>query len=210
MTEHVFHVALEMLQCGDSAALATRMTSQGAPYRGEPPKMLVTSVGTMIGTIGDDRLDVEVWRTAQRVIATRQSHLQDLSLTAVSPGKQAWPRDVVEILAEPLPAYGEAIFRTVLGLKDTGHRGMLATILPDHPLYPADQRKYLICDDGYRVGSLSDPTLEAWLAVLGRVLMQRDACAFETYQARDGRHLRVFLEPVLPRLLVPRQSSIDE
>ena len=198
MTEHVFHVAIEILQCGDRAALATLITSQGTLPRGEQGKMLVTSVGTMIGTVGDGRFDVEVWREARRVIATRQSHLQQFSLAAASPGKQVRPCDVVEILTEPLPVQGEAIFRTLLGLKDTGHRGMLATILTDHPLYPAGQRKCLICDDGHLVGSLGDPTLEAWLAVLSQVLMEREACALETYQARDGRHLRIFLEPVLP------------
>jgi hypothetical protein len=37
--------------------------------------MLGTSAGTMLGTVGDGRFDVEVWRVAQRIIATRQSHL---------------------------------------------------------------------------------------------------------------------------------------
>jgi len=198
MTEHVFHVALELLQCGDSAALATLITSQGALPRGEKPKMLINSVGAMIGTVGDGRFDVEVWRVAQRVIETGQSHLQQFRLAGASPGQQIRPSEVVEILTEPLPIHGEAMFRTVLGLKDTGHRGVLATILTDHRLYPADQRKYLICDDGYRVGSLGDTTLEAWLTVLGQVLMPSEVCAIETYQARDGRHLRIFLEPVLP------------
>ena len=53
---------------------------------------------TMIGTVGDGRFDVEVWRAAQRVIATRQSHLQRFRLAAASSGKQVRPHDVVEIL----------------------------------------------------------------------------------------------------------------
>src|SRR5262245_4069170 len=98
VTEHVFHVAIELLQCGDSAALATLIRSHGKLPRGEPGKMLVTSAGTMIGTVGDDRFDVEVWREAHRVIATRTSHLQQLSLAAASPGKRVWPDESVEIL----------------------------------------------------------------------------------------------------------------
>jgi len=160
--------------------------------------MLITSAGTMIGTVGDGHFDVEVWRAAQRVIATRQSHLQRFRLAAASPGKQVRPRDVVEILMEPLPIQGEAIFRALLGLKDTGHRGMLATVLTDHPLYPTGRRKCLICDDGHLVGSLGDTTLEAWLAVLSQAIMARETCTIETYQARDGRQLHIFLEPVLP------------
>jgi hypothetical protein len=181
VTDHVFHMAIEILQCGDRAALATLITFQGARPKAEQHKMLITSAGTMIGTVGDGRFDVEVWRAAQRVIATRQSHLQQFSLAAASPGKQGRLRDMVAILTEPLPIQGEAIFRALLGLKDTGHRGMLATVLTDHPLYPTGRRKCLICDDGHLVGSLGDPTLAAWLAVLGQGLMAGATCALETY-----------------------------
>ena len=93
---------------------------------------------------------------------------------------------------------GEAIFRAILGLKDTGHRGMLATILTDHPLYPEGQRKFLVGDDGSAIGALGDVTLEAWLAVLSQVLLEREQCALETYEAMDGHHVRIFLEPILP------------
>ena len=136
MTEHVFHVAIAILQCGDRAALVTLITAQGLPPRGEQHKTLSTAAGMLIGTVGDGRFDVEVWRVAQRVIATRQSHLRQFRLAAASPGMQGRPGAVVEILTEPLPLQGEAIFRASLGLKDTGYRGTLATILTNYPLYP--------------------------------------------------------------------------
>jgi hypothetical protein len=68
----------------------------------------------------------------------------------------------------------------------------------DHPLYPEGQRKFLVGDDGSTIGSLGDVTLEAWLAVLSQVLLEREQYALETYETMDGRHVRIFLEPVLP------------
>ena len=161
--------------------------------------MLVTSEGTIIGTVGDGRLEVSVWIEARQVIATGKSSLKQFSLSE-GHARAHGPRrgDIVEILTEPLPVQGEAIFRAILGLKDMGYRGMLATILTDHPLYPEGQRKFLVGDDGSTIGSLGDVTLEAWLAVLSQVLLEREQCALETYETMDGRHVRIFLEPVLP------------
>jgi len=199
VTEHVFHVAIEILQDGAKAAMSTLISSKGALPTSEQSKMLVTSEGTIIGTVGDGRLEISVWIEARQVIATGKSSLKQFSLSEGRARAHGPPcGDIVEILTEPLPVQGEAIFRAILGLKDTGHRGMLATILTDHPLYPEGQRKFLVGDDGSTIGSLGDVTLEAWLAVLSQVLLEREQCALETYETMDGRHVRIFLEPVLP------------
>jgi len=199
VTEHVFHVAIEILQDGAKAAMSTLISSKGALPTSEQSKMLVTSEGTIIGTVGDGRLEVSVWIEARQVIATGKSSLKQFSLSEGRARAHGPPcGDIVEILTEPLPVQGEAIFRAILGLKDTGHRGMLATILTDHSLYPEGQRKFLVGDDGSTIGSLGDVTLEAWLAVLSHVLLEREQCALETYETMDGRHVRIFLEPVLP------------
>jgi hypothetical protein len=195
VTEHVFHVAIEILQDGEKAAMSTLISSKGALPTSEQSKMLVTSEGTIISTVGDGRLEVSVWIEARQVIATGKSSLKQFSLSeghARAHGPSCG--DIVEILTEPLPVQGEAIFRAILGLKDTGHRG----ILTDHPLYPEGQRKFLVGDDGSTLGSLGDVTLEVWLAVLSQVLLEREQCALETYETMDGRHVRIFLEPVLP------------
>ena len=105
---------------------------------------------------------------------------------------------VVEILTEPLPAHGQELFRALLTLKDTGHRGALATILTEHPHYPEGQRKFLVCDDGTTVGSLGDAVLEAFVQRRGQEILQGEKFAIETYQTADGAELQVFLEPILP------------
>jgi hypothetical protein len=199
VTEHVFHVAIEILQDGERAAMSTLISSKGALPTSEQSKMLVTSEGTIIDTVGSGRLEVALWNEARQVIATGKSSLKQFVLPAAQAGAPGQPcGDIVEILTEPLPVQGEVIFRAILGLKDTGHRGMLATILTDYPLYPDGQRKFLVGDDGSTIGSLGDVTHEAWLAVLSQVLLEREQCALETYEAMDGRHVRICLEPVLP------------
>ena len=55
-----------------------------------------------------------------------------------------------------------------------------------------------MCPECYACVKLCPTTLEAWLAVLSQGLMECETYALETYQARDSRHLRIFLEPVLP------------
>ena len=199
MTEHVFHVAIEILQDGEKAAMSTLISCKGALPTSEQSKMLVTSEGTIIGTVGGGHLEVALWAESRHVIATGKSSFKQFVLPAAQ-ARASGPLcgDIVEILTEPLPVQGEAIFRAILGLKDTGHRGMLATILTDHPRYPEGQRKFLICDDGSTIGSLGDVTLEVWLAVLSQVLLEREQCALETYETEDGRHVRIFLEPILP------------
>jgi xanthine dehydrogenase accessory factor len=199
VTEHVFHVAIEILQGGEKAAMSTLISSKGALPTSEQSKMLGTSEGTIIGTVGGGRLEVAIWIEARHVIATGKSSLKQFSLSEAHAGAPGQPcGDIVEILTEPLPVQGEAIFRAILGLKDMGHRGMLTTILTDHPLYPEGQRKFLLCDDGSTIGSLGEVTLEEWLAVLSQVLLEREQCALETYETVDGRHGRIFLEPILP------------
>jgi xanthine dehydrogenase accessory factor len=105
---------------------------------------------------------------------------------------------VVEILTEPLPEHGQELFRTMMQLKDSGHRGALATILTDHPRYPEGRRKFLLCDDGSTVGSLGDAALEAFIVQRGQEILQGEKFAIEQYQTEDGSSVQVFLEPVLP------------
>ena len=88
----------------------------------------------------------------------------------------------------------------LLTLKDTGHRGALATILTEHPRYLEGQRKLLVCDDGVTVGSLGDAALEAFVQRRGREILQGEKFAIETYQTADGTALQVFWNPSCLRL----------
>jgi xanthine dehydrogenase accessory factor len=161
--------------------------------------MLVTPEGKIVGTVGGGCLEADVWTEARRVMEEGKSSIQKFILTEKYAGESGLNcGGIVEILTEPLPEHGQELFQTLLELKDTGHRGALATILTDHPQYPEGHRKFLICDDGKTVGSFGDAPLEAFIAQRGQDIMQGENFAIETYQTTDGSTLQLFLEPVLP------------
>jgi xanthine dehydrogenase accessory factor len=197
--EDVFKAAIDMLDQGDKAALSTIISSKGSLPMSEKSKMLVTPEGKIIGTVGGGCLEADVWTEARRVMDEGKSSIQQFILTEKYAGESGLNcGGIVEILTEPLPEQGQELFRTLLELKDTGHRGTLATILTAHPRYPEGQRKFLVCDDGTTVGSLGDAALEAFVECQGQEILQGEKFAIETYKTEDGTALQLFLEPILP------------
>ena len=199
MADNVLQVAIDILDKGEQGALSTIISSKGSLPMSEKTKMLVTPEGKIIGTVGGGCLEADVWTEARRVMEEGKSSIQQFILTEKYAGEQGLNcGGVVEILTEPLPEHGQELFRTMMQLKDSGHRGALATILTDHPRYPEGRRKFLLCDDGSTVGSLGDATLEAFIVQRGQEILQGEKFAIEQYQTEDGSSVQVFLEPVLP------------
>ena len=199
MIEDVFRKAIDILEEGGNAAMSTIISSKGSLPMSEKSKMLVTPEGNIIGTVGGGCLEADVWTEARRVMDEGKSNIQQFVLTEKYAGESGLNcGGVVEILTEPLPEAGSEIFRAVLELKDTGHRGTLVTILTDHPNYPDGWRKLLMCDDGTAVGSFGDPVLEAFVMEHGWQVLQGENFAVVDYQSPDGEALQLFMEPVLP------------
>ncbi len=199
MIEDVFKSAIDILDKGEQAAMSTIIASKGSLPMSEKSKMLVTPEGQIIGTVGGGCLEADVWAEARRVMDEGKSSIQKFVLTEKYAGESGLNcGGIVEILTEPLPRQGREIFRTILTLKDTGHRGTLATLLTDHPQYPEGQRKLLLCDDGRTVGTLGDPDLEAFVADKGQAILEGEQFAILDYPAADGTTLKLFMEPVLP------------
>jgi xanthine dehydrogenase accessory factor len=199
VADNVFQVAIDILDKGEQGALSTIISSKGSLPMSEKTKMLVTPEGKIIGTVGGGCLEADVWTEARRVMEEGKSSIQQFILTEKYAGEQGLNcGGVVEILTEPLPEHGQELFRTMMQLKDSGHRGALGTILTDHPRYPEGRRKFLLCDDGSTVGSLGDAALEAFIVQRGQEILQGEKFAIEPYQTEDGNSVQVFLEPVLP------------
>jgi len=197
--EDVFKTAIDLLDRQEKAALSTIISSKGSLPMSEKTKMLVTPEGKIIGTVGGGCLEADVWTEARRVMEEGKSSIQQFILTEKYAGESGLNcGGVVEILTEPLPEGGQELFRTLLKLKDTGHRGALATILTPHARYPEGQRKFVVCDDGSTVGSLGDAGLEDLVQRRGQEILQGEKFAIETYRAEDGAELQIFLEPILP------------
>jgi xanthine dehydrogenase accessory factor len=199
MIEDVFKSAIDILEHGGKAAMSTIISSKGSLPMSEKSKMLVTPEGRIIGTVGGGCLEADVWAEARRVMEEGKSNIQKFVLTEKYAGESGLNcGGIVEILTEPLPEQGRELFRTILELKDTGHRGTLVTILTDHPRYPEGQRKLLLCDDGSTVGSLGDTTLEDFVSTRGQAIMQGEQFAILDYRLEDDSTLQLFMEPVLP------------
>ena len=199
MLDDVFKTAIDLLEKQEKAAIATIISSKGSLPMSEKSKMLVTPEGKIIGTVGGGCLEADVWAEARRVMDEGKSSIQQFILTEKYAGESGLNcGGIVEILTEPLPEHGQELFRTIIALKDTGHRGALATILTDHPRYPEGRRKLLVCDDGRTVGGLDDAGLEAFVVQKGEQVLQGESFAMETYTTDDGVALQLFLEPVLP------------
>jgi xanthine dehydrogenase accessory factor len=199
VVEEVFKSAIDILERGGKAAMSTIIASKGSLPMSEKSKMLVTPEGQIIGTVGGGCLEADVWAEARRVMEEGKSRIQKFVLTEKYAGESGLNcGGVVEILTEPLPEQGCDIFRAILELKDTGHRGTLVTILTDHPRYPEGRRKLLLCDDGHSVGSLGDAALEAYVARKGWEILQGEQFAILDYQLDEGSTLKLFMEPILP------------
>jgi xanthine dehydrogenase accessory factor len=199
MIEDVFKSAIDILEHGGKAALSTIIASKGSLPMSEKSKMLVTPEGKIIGTVGGGCLEADVWAEARRVMAEGKSNIQKFVLTEKYAGESGLNcGGIVEILTEPLPEQGRDIFRTILELKDTGHRGTLTTILTDHPQYPEGRRKLLLCDDGRTIGTLGNAALEAFVEIKGQAVLQGEEFAILDYLLDDGTNLKLFMEPVLP------------
>ncbi|MGE3538113.1 MAG: XdhC family protein [Candidatus Tectimicrobiota bacterium] len=197
--DEVFTTAIDLLDKHEKAAISTIISSKGSLPMSEKSKMLVTPEGKIIGTVGGGCLEADVWTEARRVMEEGKSSIQQFILTEKYAGESGLNcGGIVEILTEPLPEHGQDLFRTIITLKDTGHRGALVTVLTDHPRYPEGQRKLLVCDDGQTVGSFGDAALEAFVVEKGEQILQGESFAIETYTTADGAELKLFLEPILP------------
>jgi xanthine dehydrogenase accessory factor len=199
VARNIFQAALEMLDGGGNAALVTIVSAEGFVPVSATSKLLVTSTGTLLGRSGSDILDADIRAAAQRVLAQgphspRQFCVLDKDAMA-SGWYRAW---TVELLIEPLREQGCEILRALVALEDTGHRGTLATILTEHPRYPAGCRKLLVCDDGTLVGSLGDVRLEAMVRHRGQDVLLGEQRLLEDYPTEDGSTLQLLLEPILP------------
>lgn len=199
MIEDVFQTAIDILEEGGTAAMSTIISSKGSLPMSEKSKMLVTPEGKIIGTVGGGCLEADVWTEARRAMEEGKSNIQKFVLTEKYAGESGLNcGGIVEILTEPLPELASEIFRAVLELKDTGHRGTLVTILTDHPRYPEGQRKLLLRDDETTVGSLGDTALETFVLQRGWEVLQGENFAAVDYQTEAGETLQLFMEPVLP------------
>ena len=145
MLGDILQAAREMRQAGEPAALATILSSQGFIPVESNGKLLVTSAGQLLGLVGNASLAAEVCTEARRVLEVDERSLPQFLVSAPDAAGNGWYNQwTVEMLIEPLSEHSQELLHALVDLEETGHRGMLVTILTNHPRHPAGQRKLLV------------------------------------------------------------------
>ena len=99
----VFEEALRLMAAGEKAALSTIVSSKGSLPMSKKAKMLVTTGGQIIGTVGGGCLEADVWDEARDVMDSGESSLQRFVLTEEHAGDSGLNcGGNVEVFTEPL------------------------------------------------------------------------------------------------------------
>lgn len=214
----LFQKMSEVVQQGQSVALATVIARIGSIPASKQAKMLVFPDGSIVGTVGGGKVEAEVIRAAQQVLVNRTPKVVTIALT----GAQVETEGLicggqVEILLEPFAPGTDLTLLAELAASSAGAQpALLATLLnptlsPDcgkPPPAQAIRRKMLIRADGTTVGKIAGETLTTQIVAAARARIGQDAperliLELSEQTAREfgvfpETQLRVFLETVSP------------
>ncbi len=129
----LYNAMLELLQQGESFAVATIFDKSGSAPRAEGAKMIVRADGSIIGSIGGGRLEAGAISLAREIIAARKTVVQSFDLTSTD----AAASDMIcggsgEILVDFIDADDAnnlKIYTEVAELASQGRKGWLITLL---------------------------------------------------------------------------------
>ena len=196
----VFEEALKLMVAGEKAALSTSVSSKGSLPMSKKAKMLVTTDGQIIGTVGGGCLEADVWDEAREVMDSGESSLQKFVLTEENAGDSGLNcGGNVEVFTEPLvKADAEALFTEIARIRAERESAVLATrVAPGS----ASASKLLVREDGTTIGSLGNPETEA---AIHRTIKEEGKVpedlleVIETGEDAQGAPQRVFVESIVP------------
>ncbi|MCH2664126.1 XdhC family protein [bacterium] len=196
----VFEEALRLMAAGEKAALSTIVSSKGSLPMSKKAKMLVTTGGQIIGTVGGGCLEADVWDEARDVMDSGESSLQRFVLTEEHAGDSGLNcGGNVEVFTEPLVREdAESLFQEIARIRAARESAVLATrVAPGAP----SASKILVREDGSTIGSLGDPDAEA---TIHRTLEEEGKVpedlleVIETGEDAAGQPQRVFVESIVP------------
>lgn len=129
----LYKTMLELLQQGESFAVATIFDKSGSAPRAEGAKMIVRADGSIIGTIGGGRLEASAINLAKQIIPERKTVVQSFNLTS----KDAAASDMIcggsgEILVDFIDADDDdnlKIYTKAAELVSRGKKGWMVTLL---------------------------------------------------------------------------------
>ncbi|MBI5571130.1 MAG: XdhC family protein [Desulfomonile tiedjei] len=166
----IVHAICSLLEQGEGFAMATILTHVGSTPRTAGTKMLISSDGRSIGTIGGGLVEAEVQKAAAEVIETTESRIRAFDLT----GANAERTDLIcggalEVLIEYVAASpsNALIFRRLLTALEDRSKSYLVKILGPAMQDELDPiQTCLVLEDESVYGDFSCPT--RWIDTIAK------------------------------------------
>ncbi len=178
----LYKIMHELLQQGESFAVATIFDKSGSAPRTEGAKMVVRPDGSIFGTIGGGRLEASAIKLARECIQVRKTVIQSFDLTS----RDAAASEMIcggsgEILIDFIDGQDEnnlKIYAEAANIVAQGKKGWLITLLGNNPGSQAINRQQCLVDSGKNmIGSINcNPyLLEKLLAGPAKITIHSEA-----------------------------------
>ncbi len=214
----LFKVMHELLQQGESFAVATIFDKSGSAPRTEGAKMVVKQDGSIFGTIGGGRLEANVIKLARDLMPERKTAIQSFDLTS----RDAAASEMIcggsgEILIDFIDASDDnnlKIYAETVNIVAQGKKGWLITLLGEASESKGIDRQQCLVDSGKNIiGSINcNPyLLEKLLAGPAKITIHAEAFdehRFLVEPLRQGGTVFLFGAGHVSQKIAPLSESV--
>lgn len=214
----MYKTMFELLQQGESFAVATIFDKSGSAPRTEGAKMVVRSDGSIIGTIGGGRLEANAIDLAKEIIRARKTVVQAFDLTS----RDAAASDMIcggsgEILLDFIDANDKnnlKIYDEAAEIIASGKKGWLITVLEKNvESTGAQSQRCLVKPDKTLIGSItcSSYLLEKLIAGPAKITIHSEAFddhRFLVEPLRQGGMVYIFGAGHVSQKIAPLSESV--
>lgn len=213
----LFQEIIDILQSGETVAMATIVKRKGSVPREVGAKMVVQRGGKISGTVGGGCGEAEVWRSALNVIDTQRPSMVQVDLTEeIAMESQGVCGGIFDVFVQPWhnaslpdqPAM-QGIAYAISSALEGEQAIVLATVIAGGGTWRSYiGRQMLIYEDGETIGDLRLPGAPAGLTsqfaqaaqnaiVTGKP--QVDKVGTSSAAGQPGTWAEIFIEPFVPR-----------
>ncbi|MDR3553370.1 MAG: XdhC family protein [Syntrophobacteraceae bacterium] len=216
--KNLYKTMIELLQQGESFAVATIFDKSGSAPRTEGAKMVVRADGSIVGTIGGGRLEASAINLAREMIPTGKTVVQSFDLTS----KDADASDMIcggsgEILLDFIDANDQnnlMIYKEAAEIIANGKKGWLITVLGKTVESMGIQcQRCLVKPDKTMIGSItcSSYLLEKLIAGPAKITIHSEAFdehRFLVQPLRQGSTVYIFGAGHVSQKIAPLSESV--
>ncbi|HEX6483784.1 MAG TPA: XdhC family protein [Ktedonobacteraceae bacterium] len=213
----LFQEIIDILQSGETVAMATIVKRKGSVPREVGAKMVVHRGGKISGTVGGGCGEAEVWRTALNVIDTQRPTTVQVDLTEeIAMESQGVCGGIFDVFVQPWhagPFTGQPAMQDIACAISSALEGeqaiVLATVIAAGGTWRSCMgRQMLVLEDGQTTGDLQLPDAPAGLTdklvqaarnaiMTGKPQIENVGASHAAGQ--PGTWGEIFIEPFVPR-----------